>query len=107
MRIRVFNEIDAGAKLFQIAKRFSISEKTLYLWRKHRSERGHIKPVTKYQRGHSHKITDLEAFKEFATKNSSMTSGEMAQAWGNIGVTTIKNALCKIGFTRKKRLMAM
>ena len=101
LRIRVLANIDSGSKICWIAKQFSISEKTIYLWRKHRKDRGHIKPITHYQKGHSHKITDIEAFRAFAVKNNSMTSGEMAHAWGNVGVTTIKNALRKIGFTRK------
>lgn len=104
LRIRVLKAVDNGEKMCLTAKNFSISEKTIYLWRKHREERGHIKPIVKYQKGHSHKIKDLEKFKEFATTNSSLTAKEMAQAWKGVGATTIKTALRKIGFTRKKRL---
>ena len=50
---------DSGAKRCVVAKIFSISEKTIYLWEKQRKERGFIHGITKYQNGHSHKITDL------------------------------------------------
>ena len=102
LRNRVMSAYDSGEKQCSIAERFSISEKTLYLWRHQREERGHIRPITKYQSGHSHKIKDLERFKEFAIKNSYMTNTEMAIAWGNVGRTTINKHLKLIGFTRKK-----
>ena len=97
--------VDGGDKQCSIAKRFVISEKTIYLWCKQRKERGHIKPITNYQKGHSHKIKDLEMFRNFATRNASLTAQEMANVWGNISSSTIKVALKRIGFTRKKRLM--
>jgi transposase len=103
LRIRVMKAYDCGEKQCELAKRFNVSEKTIYLWRRQREERGHNKAITKYQNGHSHKILDLNKFKEFVTKNSQMTTNEMAKAWGNIGKTAIAKYLQKIGFTRKKR----
>lgn len=105
LRKKIMEAVDRGEKPCLISKRFEVSEKTIYLWRKQRRERGHIRPITKYQKGHSHKIKDLEVFMDFATKNASLTAQEMANVWGNISASTIKNALQKIAFTRKKRLM--
>lgn len=107
LRARVLAAIDNGEKQYHVAEQFSITDKTIYLWVKQRKDRGHIKPITHYQRGHSHKITNLEQFKVFVIQNSSMSTKELALSWGNIGVTTIKKALRLIGFTRKKRPMAM
>jgi transposase len=107
LRMRVMAAIDNGERLCRVAKQFDVFEKTLYLWRRQRLARGHIRPITQYQKGHSHKITDLEGFKRFAISHASMTALEMAQACGGVGATTIKKALAAIGFTRKKRRMAI
>jgi transposase len=104
LRKKVMLAVDSGQKQRSIARNFSISEKTIYLWIRQRDVRGHIRPITKYQKGHSHKIGDIEKFKKFVLINSSMTSAEMANAWGNITKTTIKKHLKIIGFTRKKNI---
>lgn len=97
------SSLDAGEKACDVARVFMVSEKTLYLWRRQRKERGHCKPITNYQKGHSHKLLDLEQFCKFAFQHSALTTKEMAEAWGSIGVTVIKKGLKMIGFTRKKR----
>jgi len=57
--------------------------------------------------GNGHKITDWEKFREFAKTHGDKTQVEMASLWeGEISDRTISRALQKIGFTRKKRLMA-
>jgi len=106
LRIRVLEAVDSGERVGNIAKRFNVCDKTLYLWRKQREERGTIKPITAFQKGHNHKITDLTAFKQFADENNSLTVKEMADKWGDVSPRTISRKLAKIGYTRKKRLMA-
>ncbi len=54
--------------------------------------------------GYNHKITDRNAFTEFAKKHGGKTQSEMAELWGNISRQTIHPALKNIGFTRKKDL---
>ena len=107
LRLRIMKCFDSGEKQSSLAKRFFVSEKTIYLWRKQREERGHNRPIVKYQKGHSHKILDLNKFEEFAFKNSHMTTTEMARAWGNIGKSSISLYLRKINFSRKKRHLAI
>ena len=104
LRNRVMMAYDCGEKQRSLAQRFLISEKTIYLWRKQRIQRGHYKPIIKYQRGHSHKISDLSAFKEFVIKNQSMTTKELAQAWGGISKSMVHRKLVLLKFTRKKKL---
>ena len=104
LRERAMAAFDSGEKVGKIAERFCISEKTLYLWRIQRKSRGNIEPITNYQKGHSHKLLDLEKFKNFVLANASKSVGEMANIWGNIGKTTIKKGLKMIGFSRKKNL---
>lgn len=43
-----------------VSEMFKIDRKTIYCWRKRREETGSIKPSFGYQKGHSHKIKDLE-----------------------------------------------
>lgn len=57
--------------------------------------------------GNGHKITDWEKFRAFAQIHGEKTQAEMAALWdGEISARSISRALQKIGFTRKKRLMA-
>ena len=95
---------DLGERQSVLARRFCISEKTIYLWRKQRISRGHPHPITKYQKGHSHKIADLARFKAFVVEHQGKTIKEMAKIWGGIGKTTMSKNLKAIGFTRKKKL---
>ena len=54
------------------------------------------------------KITDWRAFEEFVSQHGDRTQAQMAQLWGEaISPRTISRGLKKIGFTRKKRIMAM
>ena len=107
LRSRVLAAVDSGNRVGEVAKRFKVCDKTLYLWRQQRKERGSIKPITAFQKDHSHKITDFAAFKQFANENNGLTVKEMADKWGNVSPRTISRMLEKIGYTRKKRLMAI
>ncbi|HEY9702969.1 MAG TPA: hypothetical protein V6C58_11010 [Allocoleopsis sp.] len=54
------------------------------------------------------KINDLIKFQEFAQKNGDKTQEEMTALWSKpVSHTTIGKALTAIGFTRKKKLMAI
>lgn len=104
LRNRVMKAYDSGERQRSLAQRFLISEKTIYLWRKQRIQRGHHRPISKYQRGHSHKITDLSVFKEFVIKNQGMTTTELAKAWRGISKSMVHRKLVLLKFTRKKKL---
>lgn len=104
LRTRILEEVDRGEKLLTISKTFKVNIKTIYKWRKQRKETGSIKPQEKWQKGHSHKIQDLKAFRKFVEENPGRTLVEMAEAFGGVQRMTIQRALKKIGFTRKKDL---
>lgn len=105
LRERVLREVDKGVLRELISSQFSINVKTIYLWVRQRKERGHIRPITGYQKGHSHKITDLSTFRKFVDFNYGMTQKILADKWGAISCSSICRALKKIGYTRKKRPM--
>jgi len=103
LRIRVMAEYDKKRlSIKDIIKLFNVDRKTIYRWRKRREETGNIKPIKDFQRGHSHKITDLEKFEKFVINNPDLTTKEMADQWGDVSFSTIRRSLKKINFTFKK-----
>jgi transposase len=107
LRVRVLAKADEGLSLKEVSQTFQISDKTLYLWRKQRERIGNLNPKSGYQKGHSHKIKDLEAFRQFVDQNPDRTLNEMSEDWGEVSRVTIHRYLKKIGHTRKKRAMGI
>jgi transposase len=96
-----------GLKISEASVLFSISRNTIGLWLKRQAETGDFQALPNEPPGNGHKITDWEKFREFAKTHGDKTQVEMASLWeGEISDRTISRALKKIGFTRKKRLMA-
>lgn len=92
-------------KVSEVSETFGIHRDTLRRWRNQLNETGNCEPKQGYQDGHSHKITDWEAFCEFAEQHGDKTQSEMAQLWpSKISRQTMSRALKTIRFTRKKRL---
>ena len=89
-------------QLKDIAKFFNVNVKTIFDWRKQFEKTGTLSPKIGYQKGHSHKITNLDEFKIFVENNPDLTQKEMSQRWNNVSPKTIERALKKIDFTRKK-----
>ena len=102
LRIRVVEAIDEGQAITKVSKDLRVGRTTIYNWLKQRDEKGRLRPNENWQKGHSHKITDLEKFKIFVEKNKEKTLVELAKAWGGVQRMTIQRALKKLGFTRKK-----
>lgn len=96
-----------GLKIIEASILFDISRNTIRLWLKRQAQTGDFLALPNEPPGNGHKITDWEKFREFASSHGEKTQVEMAQLWdGEISDRTISRALKKIGFTRKKRLMA-
>lgn len=88
----------------EVSELFGVHRDTLRRWKRQLRETGSAAPKQGYQQGHSHKITDWEAFCEFAETHGDKTQAEMARLWpSEISESTIARALRTIGFTRKKR----
>jgi transposase len=108
LRERVIEAVNKGIwQLKEIAKFFNINVKTIYKWRKILEITGTLAPKTGFEQGHSHKITNLDEFKNFVTENPDLTLKEMAQKWGNVSPQTIGRSLKKINFTLKKNNLAI
>ena len=103
LRIRVLAEYNKGIlKKKEIAQLFQIDVKTVYNWARQQSVTGEIKPKIGYQKGHSHKITDLKKFKEFIVSNPNLSLKELGLKWDNVSRETIRRGLRKINYTFKK-----
>jgi arginine repressor len=67
-----------------------------------------VKPKQRSVAQRRGKITDWEAFRAFVNEHGDKTQSELAELWeGDISQRTISRALQKIGYTRKKRPMAI
>ena len=103
LRTRVIAAVRGGMKRKHASQLYKINRRTLYNWFVLEEEQGHVKPKSDYQRGHSHSITDLEAFRQYVEGHAAQTQEEMAMYFGN-GSSSVGRALKKIGFSRKKRV---
>lgn len=107
IRKKVMQRISEGVPANKVCKDFGISRSAVQSWKKLHKIKGSVEAKSNYQKGHSHKIKDLDEFKAFAQTNGGKTQEEMAKAWPgqDLSARTIGRALEKINYTRKKRLM--
>lgn len=104
LREKVVQLVESGVSHTAAAKIFNISRLTIGSWIRLKRTTGLIKAKEGYQKGHSQKITDLEAFKQFAEQNKHDSLRTLEQKLGNMSDTTIGRAMKKIGYSKKKEL---
>ena len=106
LRQKAIKAIESGGSFLSVSKSFNINRNTLSDWYKRYQQTGGYRPKQGYQQGHSHRITDWEAFRAFVRKHGEKTQAERAEAWpGEMSEDAVRRGLKKIGFTRKKRPM--
>ena len=105
LRQKVINAIELdGMKRCEAAELFGISRNSINLWFQRKNETGSLSPKKRETPGHSHKITDWDAFEDFVRKHHDKTQAQMAHLWPKpISARTIGRGIQKIGFTRKKK----
>ena len=108
LREKALGMIDEEHSVTEVARLLGLSRSVLNAWRKRARETGSCAAKSGYQKGHSHKIQDWEAFKSFVEEHGGKTHAEMAQLWSeqsteSVSARTIGRALKRIGVTRKKR----
>lgn len=109
LRQKVMEAIERdGMKKSEVSQLFNLSRNTINLWCQRQAATGDFQAKKHRPPGNGHKITDWDKFREFVSLNGDKTQAEMAALWkGEISARTISRALQKIGFTRKKRPMAI
>jgi transposase len=107
-RQKVIAAVERGERKTKVSRMMNISRNTLDLWLNRKREVGNCRAITHYQQGCRHKITDWQRFREFVKQHGDKTQTQMAKLWGdNVSQQNISDALRKIGFSRKKRLMGI
>jgi len=84
--VKVLATIERGEKKSQVSRMFNISRDTIDRWLKRRNSTG-VKAAG-YQRGHSHRIKDWDAFRAFAKLHGDKTQSEMVRQ-GELSERTI------------------
>ena len=102
LRERVVAAVENGMKKTQACKLFNIGRQTLYNWLELKKEQGRLTHKDGCQKGHSHAIKDLDAFRNYVDQHLDFTQEEMAQHY-SVCKKTIGRAIKKIGYTRKKK----
>jgi len=110
LRKRIITAIDEGMSIENASSLFKVCQRVIYKWLALREEYNSLAPKFGYQKGHSHKIKDLDAFKHFVEENKYCTIGEMKVKWielkaQNVSNATIQRTLKKIGYTFKKKAL--
>ncbi len=110
LRKRVIQAVESREEsITDIAKRYSVGRKTIYRWRKLLSNTNSLKPKTGFQKGHSHKIADLNLFKNFVDKHKEHTLNQMTIEWEKltgikVSINTIYRKLMKLNYSSKKNV---
>ena len=106
LRIRAINLIEGGMSISRVSQILKISRPTLYRWIEQFEINGSTAPCRSIPPPQVSKIKDWEKFKEVVDNNGDKTQKELASLWGNISQQTISRGLKKLGYTRKKKLIA-
>lgn len=109
LRKKVIQAIEQdGMKKSEVSQLLNVSRNTINLWLKRQAQTGDYQALPNQPPGNNHKILDWEKFRDFVKIHGDKTQVEMAKLWQEkISDRTISRALKKIGFTRKKRPMAI
>lgn len=112
LRERVIAAVDSGIHIDKVKEIFKVSRRVIYEWLELREKTGSLAPKTGFQKGHSHKITNWDQFKEFAYANQQSTILQMIPKWETLtGIkvsrSVIQRSLKKINFTSKKKRFIM
>ncbi|EER21259.1 MULTISPECIES: IS630 family transposase [spotted fever group] len=106
LRKGVIQYIESGKRIIEASQVFNISRKVIYDWKKLKKETGDVQLKTGYQKGHSHKITDMEGFKKFLESNKDKSSRELAILYpSKVSARTIINMIRKVGYSYKKTFL--
>ena len=81
LRVRVLKAHKKGMRVTKIKETFDVSHNTIYKWLEMKDKTGDIKAKEGYQKGHSHKVKNMEEFKSFIESNKGKTTQELSETW--------------------------
>lgn len=105
LREKLFAQLDSGMSITKASKTFMINRQTIYNWVSIKEETGKLEAKSGYQKGHSHKIKDLEQLEKFILENPDKTLKELSWLWPEkISGWTLGRWIKRLGYTYKKNL---
>jgi transposase len=84
-----------------VAEIFSVSLRTVHRILERKNISGSVAPRMGYQKGHSHKLPDLDPLKKLIETNPCSTQKELAGILG-VSMSTVQRGLVKLGVTKKR-----
>lgn len=78
---KILLALEKGFTIIEASKLFDVSTRAINSWKKLVKDGITLEPKRGYQKGHSHKIKDLDEFKSFVEKNNKITAKEMIIRW--------------------------
>lgn len=107
LREKLFAQLDSGMSITKASKIFRINRQTIYNWISIKEETGQLEAKSGYQKGHSHKIKDLEILEKFLLENPDKTLNQLSLLWSEkISGWTLGKWIRKLGYTYKKNLFS-
>ena len=79
LRAKAIKAVKNGEKKINVCRMLAISRNKLNLWLTREKETGDFKAIADYQNCIKAKITDWQAFQEFAQRHGDKTQAQMAQ----------------------------
>jgi transposase len=107
LREKLYAQLDSGMSITNASKIFRINRQTIYNWVSIKEETGKLEAKSGYQKGHSHKIKNLEQLENFIRENPDKTLKELSELWPEkISGWTIGRWIKRLGYTYKKNLFS-
>jgi len=107
LREKLFAQLDSGMSITKASKIFRINRQTIYNWISIKEETGQLEAKSGYQKGHGHKIKDLEILEKFLLENPDKTLNQLSLLWSEkISGWTLGKWIRKLGYTYKKNLFS-
>ena len=78
-RTKAIEAVERGERKIDVCRMLKISRNTLDLWLERKEETGDYQPMTNFQTGCGHKITNWERFAQFVKEHGGKTQAQMAQ----------------------------
>lgn len=111
LRLKALAALDGGMKKMAVHRAFGISRSTLDDWLELREQQGHV-AVARHPGRTGQGYFDAKTFEAFARNHQEATLGQMRLLWQRqhgqlLSQKTFSTWLCRIGWTRKKRVGSM
>ena len=98
LREKALRLVDQKMGAQKVARLFSVSRSSIFLWKKRREVEGSTALRKDWRKGYRTAVKDLEAFKAFVDKNKGLTAQKMAEMWGTT-LKTMRKWLKRIGYS--------